>query len=228
MRRPDDANSAGDSSAKTAPSDIAFTPTVKAIQERRGSRAAYHKMEQTRGWHTTVTPEIAAFIRERDSAYLATANAAGQPYVQHRGGPPGFIRVIDPRTLGFADYVGNRQYITTGNLAENDRAFLFLMDYAHQRRIKIWGRARVVENDPELMATIMPAGYDATPEQVILFAIEAWDMNCHQHIPRMVNVAAVVATIEQAEQRIAKLEAENARLRSELEQIVRAASHHVK
>jgi predicted pyridoxine 5'-phosphate oxidase superfamily flavin-nucleotide-binding protein len=228
MRRPDDANSGRDSSAKTAPSDIAFTPTVKAIQERRGSRAAYHKMEQARGWHTAVTPEMATFIKERDSAYLATANAAGQPYVQHRGGPPGFIRVIDPRTLGFADYVGNRQYITTGNLAENDRAFLFLMDYAHQRRVKIWGRARVVENDPELMATLMPAGYDATPEQVILFAIEAWDMNCHQHIPRMVNVAAVAATIEQAEQRIAKLEAENARLRSELEQIARAASHHVK
>jgi predicted pyridoxine 5'-phosphate oxidase superfamily flavin-nucleotide-binding protein len=229
MRRPDNAIAARDSSAKIAPSsDIAFTPTVKAIQERRGSRAAYQKMEQTRGWHTTVTPEIAAFITERDSAYLATANAAGQPYVQHRGGPPGFIRVIDPRTLGFADYVGNHQYITTGNLAENDRAFLFLMDYAHQRRVKIWGRARVVENDPELMATLMPAGYDATPEQVILFAIEAWDMNCHQHIPRMVNVAMVAATIEQAEERIAKLEAENAQLRSELEQVGKAASRHAK
>jgi len=223
MPRPDDANPTSDSSVKTAPSsDIAFTPTVKAIQERRGSRAPYHKMEQTRGWHTTLTPEIAAFIAERDSAYLATANAAGQPYVQHRGGPPGFIRAIDPQTLGFADYVGNRQYITTGNLAENDRAFLFLMDYAHQRRVKIWGRARVVENDPELMAILMPPGYDATPEQVILFAIEAWDMNCHQHIPRMVNVAAVAATFEEAEQRIAKLEAENARLRRELDQAAKA------
>src|SRR5712692_852749 len=129
MPRPDNANPTGDSTAKTAPSsDIAFTPTVKAIQERRGSRAAYHKIEQTRGWHTTVTPEIAAFIAERDSAYLATANSAGQPYVQHRGGPKGFIRVLDETTLGFADYVVNRQYITTGHLPENDRAFLFLMD----------------------------------------------------------------------------------------------------
>jgi predicted pyridoxine 5'-phosphate oxidase superfamily flavin-nucleotide-binding protein len=229
MPPPNEANPACDSSAKTAPSsDIAFTSAVKAVQERRGSRATYHKMEETRGWHTTVTPELAAFIAERDSAYLATANSAGQPYVQHRGGPNGFIHVIDDRTLGFADYVGNRQYITTGNLAENDLAFLFLMDYAHRRRVKIWGRARVVENDPELTAKLMPAGYAATPEQVILFAIEAWDINCHQHIPRMVNVEPVAASFEQAEQRIANLEAENQRLRNELDQIAKAGSRRAK
>src|SRR5712692_1427013 len=137
-------------------SDVAFTPSVKAVQERRGSRSGYRKMEERGGWQTRVTPDLAAFLAERDSAYLATANAAGQPYVQHRGGPKGFIRVLDDRTLAFADYVGNRQYITAGNLAENNRAFLFLMDYAHQRRIKIWGTARVVENDPALMAKLMP------------------------------------------------------------------------
>lgn len=198
-------------------SDIAFTPVVKAIQERRGSRSAYHKMETTRGWHTTVTPELAAFIAERDSAYLATANSLGQPYIQHRGGPKGFIWVLDERTLAFADYVGNRQYITTGNLAENDRAFLFLMDYTHRRRVKIWGRARVVENDRELVTKLMPAGYEATPEQAIVFTIEAWDTNCHQHIPRMVNAADVAEAIEAAHKRIAELEAENNRLREAMQ-----------
>ena len=228
MPRPDATNPARDPSAETAPSsDIAFTPTVKAIQERRGSRAAYHKMEQTRGWQTTVTPELAAFIAERDSVYLATANAMGQPYVQHRGGPPGFIRVIDDRTLGFADFVGNRQYITTGNLAENDRAFLFLMDYAHRRRVKIWGRARVVE-DPEQMARLMPRGYDATPEQVIVFTIEAWDTNCHQHIPRLVNVAAVAESVERFEERIRELEAENQGLQQELDRAAKAGAREAK
>ncbi len=197
-------------------SDVAFTDAVKAIQERRGSRAAYHKMETSRGWRTTVTPELAAFIAERDSVFIATSNAVGQPYIQHRGGPKGFIRVLDEKTLAFADYVGNRQYITTGNLTENDRAFLFMMDYAHQRRFKIWGRARVVENDPELIRRLMPAGYEATPEQVLLFTIEAWDTNCHKHIPRMVDVVLVADAIDHAEQRIAELEAENARLKQEL------------
>ena len=203
--------------AKPRPSsDVGFTPAVKAVQERRGSRTTYHKMEETRGWHTTVTPELAAFIAERDSVYLGTANGSGQPYIQHRGGPMGFIGVLDERTLAFADYVGNRQYITTGNLAENDRAFLFLMDYAHRRRIKIWGRARVVEDDSELIAKLMPSAYEATPEQAIVFTIDAWDMNCHQHIPRTVNVAEVAEAIESAQKRIAMLEAENLRLRQEL------------
>src|SRR5271170_7819572 len=160
---PSSDSTSGDRAESSFASDVAFTPAVKAFQERRGSRAAYHKMEQTRGWHTTITADLAAFIAERDSAYLATANAAGQPYVQHRGGPKGFIRVLDDHTLGFADYVGNRQYITTGNLAENDRAFLFLMDYANSRRIKIWGRARIAEDDLALIARLMPTGYAAKP-----------------------------------------------------------------
>ncbi len=166
--------------------DVAFTPSVKAVQERRGSRAAYARVEQRGGWEQRVTPALAAFLAERDSLYLATASADGQPYVQHRGGPKGFLRVLDERTLAFADFRGNRQYISLGNLAENDRAFLFVMDYEHQRRIKIWGRARVVEDDPALLAALADPGYDGVPEQAIVFHVEAWDTNCPQHIPRLV------------------------------------------
>jgi uncharacterized protein len=195
-------------------SDVAFTPAVKAVQERRGSRKAYRHVEEKGGWRTTVTPELAAFIAERDSAYLATANAAGQPYIQHRGGPRGFIQVIDEKTLGFADYTGNRQYITTGNLAENNRAFLFLMDYAERRRVKLWGRARVVEDDAELMSRLMPKGYDAHPLQAILFTLEAWDINCPQHIPQKFDVPDVNAAIAKLNRRIEELETENAHLRA--------------
>jgi predicted pyridoxine 5'-phosphate oxidase superfamily flavin-nucleotide-binding protein len=198
----------------TPSSDVAFTPAVKAVQDRRGSRKMYRRMEEHGGWETKVTPELAAFLAERDSAYFATANTAGQPYIQHRGGPKGFIHVLDEQTLGFADYVGNRQYISTGNLAENDRAFLFFMDYAHRRRVKIWGRARVVEDDPELIAKLMPKGYDAKPQQAIVFTVEAWDVNCPQHIPQKFDAADVAASVEKLQHRVAELEAENARLRA--------------
>jgi predicted pyridoxine 5'-phosphate oxidase superfamily flavin-nucleotide-binding protein len=208
-------------STNTLPSDVAFTASVKAVQERRGSRKAYRRMEERGGWETHVTPELAAFLGERDSAYLATANSAGQPYIQHRGGPKGFIRVLDDKTLGFADFVGNRQYITTGNLAENDRAFLFLMDYAHRQRIKLWGRARVVENDAELLAKLMPEGYDARPQQAILFTIEAWDVNCPQHIPQKFDAADVAAAVAKLERRVSELEAENARQRESLARTTR-------
>lgn len=210
-------------STNTPSSDVAFTASVKALQERRGSRKAYRRIEERGGWETRVTPELAAFLAERDSAYLATANSAGQPYVQHRGGPKGFIRVLDDNTLGFADFVGNRQYITTGNLAENDRAFLFLMDYAHRQRIKIWGRARVVENDAGLLAKLMPEGYEARPQQAILFTIEAWDVNCPQHIPQKFDAADVAAAVAKLERRVSELEAENARQRESL-----ARTTHVK
>ena len=192
----------------TPTSDIAFTPAVKAIQERRGSRHAYARMEDNGGWDDRVTPDLAAFIAERDSFFIASANAQGQPYIQHRGGPAGFLRVLDDRTLGFADYRGNRQYITLGNLAENDRAFLFLIDYERRRRIKIWGRARVVDGDPELIARLMPDRYKAKPEQVILFDIEAWDANCPQHIPRMLPADEAAATVARLEARVAELEAQ--------------------
>jgi hypothetical protein len=170
-------------------------------------------MEDAHGWRTTVTEDLAAFIAERDSLYLATANAAGQPYIQHRGGPKGFLKVIDENTLGFADFRGNRQYITTGNLAENDKAYLFLMDYTHRRRVKIWGRARVVEDDPALLQSLAVPGYEGKPEQAILFTIEAWDTNCPQHIPQMFAAADVAAAIERLQGRIAELEAEVAKLR---------------
>ncbi len=180
-------------------SDIAFTPSVKAVQTRKGSRAGYARMEEKGGWQNTVTEDLAAYIAARDSFYLATASADGQPYVQHRGGKPGFLKVLDETTLAFADFKGNRQYISQGNLAENDRAYLFLMDYANRRRIKIWGRARVVEDDPELLARLADADYQGKPEQAVVFTIEAWDVNCPQHItPRYteLQIAHLVAPLQ--------------------------------
>lgn len=194
-------------------SDVGFSASVKAVQERRGSRVGYARLEARGGFETVITEELARFIAERDSAYLATASAAGRPYVQHRGGPRGFIRVLDEHTLGWADYRGNRQYITTGNLAENGQAFLFLMDYAHRARVKIWGRARVVEDDPALVERLMPVGYGAKPEQAVLFTVEAWDVNCPQHIPRKVDAAEAEEALAQLRRRVAVLEEENARLR---------------
>ena len=195
-------------------SDVAFSPTVKAVQAKRGSRAHFAKMEHNGGWRTAITPDLAGFLAEARSFYLATASADGQPYVQHRGGPPGFIRVIDGRTLGFADFKGNRQYITTGNLAENGKAFIFVMDYAQRRRVKIWGRARVVEGDAALLAKLWPEGYKARPEQVIVFDVEAWDTNCPQHIPQMFHADDVGQTIQQFQARIRELEAEVAALKA--------------
>lgn len=197
-------------------SDVAFSPSVKAVQVARGSRTSYAKVEERGGFRTVVTADLAAFLAEVDTAYLATASASGQPYAQHRGGPKGFIRVVDERTLGFADYAGNRQYVTTGNLAENDRAFLFVMDYAQRRRIKLWGRARVIDDDHDLMMRLMPEGYAARPEQAILFTVEAWDFNCPQHIPRKLDAAEVAVAVSRLHDRIGELETENATLRSAL------------
>ena len=199
-------------------SDIAFTPTVKAVQAARGSREAYARQEARGGFRSAVDATLAAFLAEVDTAYLATANAAGQPYAQHRGGPKGFIRVIGERTLAFADYSGNRQYITTGNLAENAKAFLFLMDYAQRRRIKLWGRARVVADDPALATALMPDGYRARPEQVIVFEVAAWDANCPQHIPQKIDAAEVATALAARDARIAALEAENEAFRHRLAQ----------
>jgi predicted pyridoxine 5'-phosphate oxidase superfamily flavin-nucleotide-binding protein len=198
-------------------SDIAFTPTVKALQAERGSRASYAKIEERGGFRTAITADLVEFLTGIDTAYLATANAAGQPYAQHRGGPKGFIRLVDEATLGFADYTGNRQYITTGNLADNDQAFLFLMDYANRRRFKLWGRARVVAGDQQLIDRLMPDGYNARPEQVILFEVLAWDINCPQHIPQKIDAGDVARAFARLEGRIAALETENAALRAQIE-----------
>jgi predicted pyridoxine 5'-phosphate oxidase superfamily flavin-nucleotide-binding protein len=194
-------------------SDVAFTPTVKSLQAHKGSRRAYANMEARGGWETTITPELHEFIGEQRSVFLATVNAEGQPYIQHRGGPPGFLRVLDAHTLGFVDFAGNRQYISSGNLIDNPKAHLFLIDYRQRRRVKIWGEARMVEATPELLVQLMPEGYTARPEQVLLFTVHAWDANCPQHIPPRFEAEDVLAALQEKDQRIASLEAELERLR---------------
>jgi predicted pyridoxine 5'-phosphate oxidase superfamily flavin-nucleotide-binding protein len=203
---------------KPFPSDIAFTPTVKAIQQKLGSRAAYARMEEGEGWETTITPDLAEFITGQTSVFLGTANAAGQPYIQHRGGRAGFLHVLDDRTIGFADVRGNRQYITLGNLAENPKAHLFLIDYEHSQRVKIWGEVRVVEDDPALLEKLLSPDEKARGARVILFTVTAWDANCPKYIPQRFEAEDVARTLEQRDRRIAELEGEIARLKEKLAQ----------
>jgi predicted pyridoxine 5'-phosphate oxidase superfamily flavin-nucleotide-binding protein len=200
-------------STRTHASDVAFTRSVKSVQARKGSRNAYARMEENGSWQTRITPELASFIEAQASVFLATTNLDGQPYIQHRGGPAGFLRVLDDRLIGFVDFTGNRQYITLGNLADNPKACLFLMDYAHRRRVKIWGEARVVEGDADLTEKLMLQGYRARAEQVILFTISAWDANCSQHIPQRFDAADVAAALAERDERIRAMEAEIERLR---------------
>lgn len=188
------------------PSDIAFTPSVKTIQSQKGSRATYAKVEQGRGWQVEISESLEAFLSGLDMFYLGTSNAAGQPYIQYRGGAPGFLKVIDQQTLGFADFGGNRQYITLGNLADNPQAFIFLIDYVHSRRIKLWGTARVVEDDPELLDRLRDPDYPGRVERAILFTVAAWDMNCPQHIHKRFPQRDVAPVIEQLQSRISELE----------------------
>jgi predicted pyridoxine 5'-phosphate oxidase superfamily flavin-nucleotide-binding protein len=199
---------------KQPSSDIAFTPSVKAQQVKRGSRSQYQRMEEKGGWARDVAPDLAAVIANVRSFYLGTASADGQPYIQHRGGPPGFLCVLDETTLGFADYGGNRQYITLGNLAENPRACMFLMDYANRRRVKIWGRARVVEGDDALNRKV-GKGAASSVERCIVFEIEAWDRNCPQHIPQLIPAEDVASVVTELKRRLTELEAECAALRAE-------------
>lgn len=203
---------------RTFSSDVAFTRTVKAIQTRKGSRPGYARMEEGGSWEQSITDELRAEIEAQTSVFLATASADGQPYVQHRGGPAGFLKVLDASTIAFVDFAGNRQYITQGNLAENPKAHLFLIDYARQRRIKLWGTARVVEGDQVLLGRLMPSGYSARPEQVVLFTVSAWDVNCPQHIPQRFEAADVRAAVDLRDRRIAELESELMRLRAGLRQ----------
>ena len=203
-------------------SDVAFTPAVKEIQARKGSRQAYAQVEQNGGWRIEIDDNLTAFLADANSLYFATASADGQPYIQHRGGPKGFVRILDKNTLAFADYSGNRQYITQGNLSENPKAHIFLMDYAHRRRVKIWGEARVVDDDPALTKSLMPHGYKARPEQVILFKIAAWDTNCPQHIPQKFDAADVAAALASRDAKIAELEAELAALKGAPAQDIKA------
>jgi predicted pyridoxine 5'-phosphate oxidase superfamily flavin-nucleotide-binding protein len=189
-------------------SDIAFTPAVKAVQGRLGSRKQYVRMEEGDGWSDTITPDLAGFLSEADSIYLATASKDGRPYIQHRGGPKGFLHVLDDRTLAFADFMGNRQYISLGNLAENNQAFLFLMDYATQTRIKMWGTAEVIEDDHDLLTQLTDLQYKGKPERVIRFHVQAWDANCRQHIPVKYSQEDVERLMLPLKNRITAMEAE--------------------
>jgi len=191
------------------PSEIAFSPAIKAQQERLGSRRIYGNLGTGAGWDPVITDRRAAFIRERDSIYIATASADGQPYIQHRGGPKGFLKILDEETIAFADYAGNRQYISIGNLTENDRACMFLMDYPNRNRLKIWGRAKFVEGDEELIAKVTDPGYKAKIERVLVFHVELMDGNCPQHIfPRFTeaemgeDVAALKTRIRELETQV--------------------------
>ncbi len=204
------------SDTHTYSSDVAFTPAVKAIQTKKGSREGFAQVERNGGWRTEIDDKLAAFLADTNSFYLATATADGQPYIQHRGGPKGFVKVLDKHTIAFADYAGNRQYLTQGNLSENKKAHIFIMDYAHRRRVKIWGEARIIDDDPALLEQLMPKGYRARPEQVILFRISAWDTNCPQHIPQKFDAADVAQAMSEAAAKIAALEAEVARLKAQV------------
>jgi uncharacterized protein len=191
-----------------SPDDLAFSASVRAVQNRKGSRHVYEDAL----WPIDISGDLAAFVATQTSAFLASASADGRPYIQHRGGPAGFLTVLDSRTIAFADYRGNRQFITTGNLAENDRVELLLIDYTHQRRVKIWGRARVVEDDPGLIARLMPEGTRARADQAIVITVEAWDVNCPQHIPQRFEAADVARTLAARDAQITELQAEVARL----------------
>lgn len=201
---------------RTFVSDIAFTPSVKAVQEKLGSRAGYQKMDARGGWRHTVTDDLAEFLATRDSLYLASSNAEGQPYIQHRGGPKGFLVPLDDKRLAFVDFSGNRQYISIGNFDDNSKAFIFLMDYRNKRRIKIWGDVEVVEDDPELMSKLVFDDYQGKAERAFIFTIEAWDSNCPQHIMQRWSEDEVAPLVEAMKGRIEKLELENDALRAQL------------
>ena len=187
-------------------SDIAFSDSVKSWQEKMGSRELYEKMANRRDWEDKVTPQLEAFLKERDSFYLASANTEGQPYIQHRGGPKGFLKKLDDHTLGFVDYSGNRQYISVGNLSENKKVSLFLMDYPNRTRIKIWGTAEIIENDDQLTAQLLEPEYRAKPERVIAIHVKAWDVNCPQHIQQRYTLEEIEPHLERLRNRIQELE----------------------
>jgi predicted pyridoxine 5'-phosphate oxidase superfamily flavin-nucleotide-binding protein len=188
------------------PSDIAFTSAVKNIQQAKGSRGSYARVEQGRGWRTRITPDLGELLLGLDMFYLGTANAEGQPYIQYRGGSPGFLKVLDDKTLAFADFGGNRQYITLGNLSENPKAFIFLIDYSTSQRVKLWGQGRVVENDASLLDQLSDPAYPGHVERAIVFTVEAWDINCPQHIHKRYSERLVTSAIDKLQARIAELE----------------------
>ncbi len=199
--------------------EIAFTDAVKSVQQAMGSRDAYSRREDGPDSNDRLGPDEAALVAERDGFYLASVSGTGWPYVQFRGGPPGFLRVLDERTLGFADLRGNRQYVTAGNLAADDRVSLFLMDYAHRRRLKIFGRARATDarDDPALASRLGVAGYLGRIERAVLVAVEAFDWNCPRHITPRFTQAELADALASARQEMDALRAENGRLRRALD-----------
>ena len=192
------------------PEDVMFSPAVKAEQTRLGSREAF----EDRDWQTEITDDLRQFLAAIDTFFLATASADGRPYIQHRGGPAGFLKPIGSHMLAFADFAGNRQYITLGHLKENDRAHIFILHYATQQRLKLWGRARVIEDDAELMERLVDPSYKVRPQRAIAFRIEAWDSNCRQHIVARYTEAEIAPAVNQLTQRIKELEEEVARLKN--------------
>jgi uncharacterized protein len=195
------------------PAALVFPPSARAAQERLGSRALQARRERQGAFSQTVDERLRAFLARIDSFFIATATADGQPYIQHRGGPKGFLKVLSPTTLGFADFSGNRQYITVGRLAENPAVCLFVIDYERRARVKLWGRAVVVEGDPVLLGRVADPAYVARIERAILIEIDVWDVNCRQHIPRKLAAEDVAVEIERLQARIRQLETENALLR---------------
>jgi predicted pyridoxine 5'-phosphate oxidase superfamily flavin-nucleotide-binding protein len=191
------------------PEDAMFSPAVKAEQTRLGSRAQFDGRE----FKSEITDDLRQFLAVIDTFFFATASADGRPYVQHRGGPPGFLKPIGTHMLAFADFAGNRQYITLGHLKENDRAHIFIPHFATQQRVKLWGRARVVEGDLALMERLVDPAYKAKPERAVVFTLEAWDANCRQHIVPRYSEAEIAPAIDRLAQRIRELEEEVARLK---------------
>lgn len=195
--------------------EIAFTPTVKAVQEQSGSRSNYARMEGGEPRNDRLGPSEAGFIGERDSFYMASVSETGWPYIQHRGGPQGFVRVLDDKTLGFADFRGNRQYVSVGNLMKDDRVSLFFMDYANRTRLKLLGRAKLVElSDVEISARFKVPGYRAAVERAFLISVEAFDWNCPQHITQRYSLGDVERATASLRHRVAELETELASLRA--------------
>jgi predicted pyridoxine 5'-phosphate oxidase superfamily flavin-nucleotide-binding protein len=194
----------------SGPEDVLFSDAVKAEQARLGSRPMF----EGRDWKTEITDDLRQFLGVIDTFFFATASADGRPYIQHRGGPPGFLKTIGTHTLAFADFAGNRQYITLGHLKENDRAHIFILHFATQQRVKLWGRARVIENDTELMERLVDPAYKARPQRAIVFTLEAWDVNCTQHIVPRYSEAEIAPGINKLVMRIKELEEEVARLKA--------------
>lgn len=192
------------------PEDVLFSPSVKAEQERLGSRASFLDRE----WATEITENLAQFLDAIDTFFFATASGDGRPYVQHRGGPPGFLKPLDNKTLAFADFAGNRQYISLGHLKENDRAHIFILHHATRQRVKLWGRAHVVEGDAALMERLVDPAYKARPQRAIVFALEAWDVNCQQHIAARYSEAEMAPAVNKLVARIKELEEEVERLKA--------------